>query len=162
MNHLGPKIVGLSLVLIAGMATVGLAGAQGGHDDATPAPKAEAALPAKTEEQLPATADGVWQAIDLKTAELGKTIQRGSLREVHHLAYAVRDLVAALPERSKSLPAEKQAKVQSGVKFVSTLADRLDASGDAGDKAAAQANYEKLMNVLDGLRANYLGDKAKK
>lgn len=151
MNHLTLKSVGLSLVLIGGVTTVGLA---------APAPKAEAARGAKTEEQLPPTADGVWQAIDQKTAELGKTIQSGSLGEVHHLAYAVRDLVTALPERSKSLPADKLAKVQSSVKFVSTLADRLDASGDAKDKAAAQADYEKLMKVLDGLRVNYSGNSA--
>jgi len=143
------------------MATVGLASAQGGHDDAAPAPKVGAAPSAKAEERLPATADGVWQAIDQKIVELGKTIQSGSLGEVHHLAYAVRDLVAALPERSKSLPADKLARVQGIVKFVSTLADRLDASGDARDKAATQANYEKLMKVLDGLRAHYSGNRTK-
>lgn len=145
-----------ALALTAGMAACGLAGAHGdeSHNPAaaqksTPASEAKAATP------IPATAGATWQAIEAKTAELGKSIQSGSLADVHHLAYAIRDLVAALPEQSQSLSADKLAKVKGSAKFVATLAHRLDASGDANDKAGAQANYEKLMKVLADLRANY-------
>lgn len=161
MKPLTLKNIVSSLVLIGGTAAYGLASAHGDHHDAAPAPKAEAASAAKESEQIPATADGIWQAIDAKTAKLGKAIQSGALADVHHLAYAVRDLVAALPERSKSLPADKQAKVQGSVKFVATLADRLDKSGDANNKADAQSQYEKLMKVLEGLRANYSASPSK-
>ena len=155
MKHLTLKNIGSSLVLVTGMTVYGLASGQGDKpSDATPAAP-QAAAGAKAEQPIPATVDGIWQAIDQKTAELQKTIQGGALNDVHHLAFAVRDLVAALPERSKSLSADQQAKVKSNVKFVATLADRLDASGDANDKAASQANYDKLMKVLQSLRANY-------
>lgn len=123
-------------------------------------PKPAAAnLPAKTAVKptaaLPATAAGIWQAIDVKSAQLTKTIHSGKLGDVHHQAFAIRDLVNALPARSLDLPTDKQAKVKSGVKFVTTLADRLDASGDANDKAASQANFDKLLAVLKNIRSNY-------
>jgi hypothetical protein len=103
----------------------------------------------------PSTSAGIWQAIDSKTAELAKTIQSGKLTDVHHVAFAIRDLVATLPDHSSELSADKLAKVKAGVKFVATLADRLDASGDANDKAGAQDNADKLAGVLKSLRANY-------
>jgi hypothetical protein len=120
------------------------------------APKAGAPAEAETPMQIPAGgADVIWQAVDKKNAELQTAIQSGSLGEVHHMAFAIRDLVAALPERSNSLSADQQTKVQASVKFVATLADRLDASGDANDKTGAQDNYGKLAGVLKDLRANY-------
>lgn len=114
-----------------------------------------AAAVAKETATMPATAAGVWQSIDVTSTQLAKTIRSSNLGEVHHQAFAIRDLVAALPSRSMALPADKQAKIKSGVKFVAILADRLDASGDANDKAATQANFEKLTAVLKNLRSNY-------
>ena len=104
---------------------------------------------------IPATIEGIWHAIDAKSAELKKTITAGKLDEVHHQAFAIRDLVAALPARSSSLPAEKLAKVQGGVKFVATLAERLDATGDANDLAGTKQNYDKLIALLESMRSRY-------
>jgi hypothetical protein len=108
-----------------------------------------------TKVAIPDTSVGIWQAIDAKSAALQKTIDAGSLADVHHEAFAIRDLVAALPTHSTSLPAEKLAKVSSGVKFVATLATRLDATGDAKDMAGTKQNYAQLMAVLASLRLNY-------
>ena len=116
---------------------------------ATQGPEAEGASL-----QIPDTADGIWQAIDQQSAALKASIQSGSLKDVHHMAFAIRDLVAALPAHSPTLPAEDQSKLQGEVKFVATLADRLDATGDANDKAGAQANYDKLVTVLNGITRN--------
>ena len=122
-------------------------------------PPAEAPVPAVTvvaeegdeELAIPETADGIWQAIDGKSAELKASIDSGSLANVHHQAFAIRDLVSALPAHSPSLSTEDQTKLEGEVKFVATLAGRLDETGDAGDKAASQANYDKLVAVLDGI-----------
>lgn len=103
---------------------------------------------------IPATAAEIWTKIDAEVAALDKTVASGALDEVHHYAFAIRELVAALPERSKSLPADKLAKVQSNVKFVATLAQRLDAAGDANDKTATQSGIAQLKKVLAGIRAN--------
>ncbi len=113
------------------------------------APAIEAEAEAAT--AIPDTADATWQAIDAKNVELKTMIASGSLGNVHHLAFAIRDLVAALPAKQPAMTADDQAKLASDAKFVAILAERLDASGDAGDRAAAQADYDKLVAVLNGI-----------
>lgn len=109
----------------------------------------------ETSVQIPATSSAIWQAIDQQVVALSKAIQTGVFDEVHHRAFAIRDLVAALPARSSALPPEKLAQVKSNVKFVATLAQRLDATGDAKDKAGTESNFEKLKTVLKSIRLNY-------
>ncbi len=163
MNIRSLTILVSSLVLLGGISGCGSRNAPANQDAATAtveSPKANApkteATPAETPTQIPAgDSDSVWQAIDQKNTELGKTIEKGKLDDVHHMAFAIRDLVAALPSRSSTLSADQQVKVQGSVKFVATLADRLDASGDANDKAATRENYDKLTAVLKDLRADY-------
>ena len=104
---------------------------------------------------IPATSEAIWKAIDAQSAELKKTIDAGALEEVHRHAFAIRDLAAALPDRSTTLAADKLGKVKGGVKFVSTLAQRLDSSGDAKDAAGTRQHYAKLLTVLESMRANY-------
>ena len=105
--------------------------------------------------KVPATIDGIWAAIDQHSAELDKDIQTGILDEVHHQAFAIRDLTAALPALSQSLAADKLAQLNSNLKFVATLAQRLDATGDAGDRVGTQANFAKLKKVLEEMRVIY-------
>ena len=119
------------------------------------AEKPDAATP------IPATSEAVWQSIDKETERLATVIQTGKLDEVHHHAFAIRDLVAALSTRSGNMPAEKLAQVKANTKFVATLAARLDTAGDAKDKAATEANFQKLKDVLKTIRANYSGSTQK-
>lgn len=118
-----------------------------------------AVIPAQASEgapvQIPAASTAVWQAIDQQTSALSKAIQTGVFDEVHHRAFAIRDLVAALPSRSASLPPEKLAQVKANVQFVATLAQRLDDTGDAKDKAGTESNFKKLQGVLSVMRADY-------
>lgn len=118
-------------------------------------PLAQAAEKAGAQVQIPASSAGIWQAIDEEVEQLDVLIRSGKFEEVHHHAYAIRDLAAALPARSASLPADKLAQVKANNKFVATLAGRLDATGDAKDKAGTGSNFEKLKSVLKALRANY-------
>ena len=113
------------------------------------AEKPDAATP------IPATSAAVWQSIDKEIERLATVIQTGKLDEVHHHAFAIRDLAAALPARSGNMPAEKLAQVKANIKFVAALAVRLDSAGDAKDKAATEANFQKLKDVLKTMRANY-------
>lgn len=141
MKHLTRITIALALALSGGLA-IGHIAMAGGTEAAAKSTSAEITM-------------GIWQAIDAKSAALKKTIDAGKLEEVHHEAFAIRDLVAALPAHSTSLSADKLAKVRDGVKFVATLAARLDATGDAKDLAGTQQNYAKLMTVLASLRSNY-------
>jgi hypothetical protein len=56
---------------------------------------------------------------------------------------------------------DQQGKVREDVRFVATLAERLDASGDAKDMPGTQANYDKLVSILKDLRTNDPGNAAK-
>jgi Cu/Ag efflux pump CusA len=104
---------------------------------------------------IPDTPAAIWQLIDKETDETTKAIQAGALKDLHHHAYTIRDLVAALPDHSKSLPADKVTKVKADSKFVATLAQRLDTAGDSNNKAASISNFDKLKDVLKSIRANY-------
>ena len=117
-------------------------------------PLAHAAEKAVAQVQIPATSEAIWRSIDKETAILDTLIRTGKLEELHHHAFAIRDLVAALPSRSGALPAEKIAQIKTSGKFVATLAERLDAAGDAKDKAGAASNLLKLKGVLKTIRAN--------
>jgi hypothetical protein len=117
------------------------------------------AEPAEAKIAIPASASGIWQAIDGHLAELRGAITSGKLASVHVHAYAVRDLVRALPTHSKDLSAEALDKVKGESKFVDTLAERLDHTGDANDKPGTQANLQKLEGILKLLRAQYPDEK---
>ena len=116
---------------------------------------AYAAEKAVTQVQIPTTSKAIWRSIDKEAELLDILIQAGKFDEVHHRAFAIRDLVEALPARSGSLPADKLAQVKSNVQFIDTLAQRLDATGDARDKAGTESNFKKLQGVLSATRADY-------
>lgn len=115
------------------------------------------ALAADTEAAtpIPATSAEIWKAIDVHMNELHMAINQGKLNTVHQHAFAVRDLVRALPTHSAALSPAALAKVKTQGKFVDTLAERLDQSGDSGDKAATEDNTHKLEAVLKTIRAQY-------
>lgn len=108
---------------------------------------------AETESKIaiPATADGIWKAVDQEMATLSQLIADKKLATLHEHAYAVRDLVAALPAHVK-LSAADQEKLGSDEKFIAALASRLDQSGDSGDQAGAQSNYDKLKGVIANIQ----------
>lgn len=108
---------------------------------------------------IPATADAIWQAIESNLAQLHGALSSGKLETVHIHAYAVRDLVRALPTHSTTLSADALRKVKAEGKFVDTIAERMDQTGDAKDKAGTQANLLKLEGVLKLLRAQYPNSK---
>ena len=104
---------------------------------------------------IPATTPDIWKAIDGHVKELHSDIDKGALKNVHAHAFAIRDLVLALPTHSSGLSTEALAKVTEQGKFVATLASRLDETGDANDKPGTQANFTKLEGVLKTIRDNY-------
>jgi lipopolysaccharide export LptBFGC system permease protein LptF len=105
--------------------------------------------------QIPDTVAGILQAVQTDETELGKTIAAKKLEDVHHLAFAIRDLVNALPEKSKDLDSEKLGKLKANAKFVASLADRLDKSGDDKDQAGTEANFKKLQDLLKQIESLY-------
>lgn len=95
--------------------------------------------------QIPDTLDGIWKEIHKHHQELGETIKAKKLGDVHHHAFAIRDLAKALPAK---VPAEHKKHIENLVKRVSQIAEDLDQSGDAGDQAKTETNCKKLDKVL--------------
>lgn len=119
------------------------------------APIAVRAAAAEQATPIPATSAEIWKAIDMHLTELHAVIATGVLKTVHEHAFAIRDLVRALPSHSPGLTPDALAKVKAQVPFVDTLATRLDQTGDANDKPGTEANTTKLEKVLKDIRANY-------
>lgn len=109
----------------------------------------------KEQQKIPEKAEDIWKAIDTEVSALKQSIDKNELKNVHHHAFSIRDLVNALPEHSPMLSADQIKQVKANAKFVATLADRLDESGDKNDKNGTQANFEKLKKVLETLRKQY-------
>ncbi len=105
--------------------------------------------------EIPATAAGIWQAVLTHETALGKLVAEKKLDKVHEFAFAIRDLVNALPGKSADLPADKLAKVKTNAKYVVDLADRLDKAGDANDQAATAVSFTKLQGILKTIAAQY-------
>ena len=95
--------------------------------------------------KVPDTLDGIWAEIHSHHKELADTVKSKKLEDVHHHAFAIRDLAKGLPAK---VPAEHKKHIENMVKKLSQLADDLDKSGDAGDQAKTEANLKKLDSLL--------------
>ena len=101
---------------------------------------------------IPETAPAIWTEINKHQGELAATVQAKKLADVHHHAYAIRDLVAALPAKA---PADKKARVEGASKNMAALAEKLDAAGDNNKQADAEAGLKQLDALLKQLKAQF-------
>jgi hypothetical protein len=101
------------------------------------------------------TLGGLWKTVKAREADLSDLIRTKQLEKVHEVAFAIRDAVAGMPEKSGQLPADQQAKLKGNAKYVATLAERLDAAGDAKDQTATEAGFKQLQSVLGAIEALY-------
>jgi hypothetical protein len=147
---------GIAFVLMIGVIAPpepGLAGEEhGAHHD-----MAEKGKPVAGTETL----GGLWRAVKAREGELNNIIAAKELGKVHEVAFAIRDLVAVLPEKSGQLSAEQQVTLKGNVKYVATLAERLDAAGDAKSQSAVESNFKQLRSVLGAIEGLYPPDALK-
>ncbi len=94
---------------------------------------------------IPETAAGILKEVNHHEQELSETIAAKKLEDVHHHAFAIRDLANGLPAK---VAADKKARVEGSVKNIAKLAEDLDKTGDANDQAGTEANLKKLDGVL--------------
>jgi len=96
-----------------------------------------------------------WGAIKSLRLELDGLLASGKLEKVHHIAYAIRDLVAGMPDISSGLSGEGMADLRVEVQVVRRLASRLDEAGDAGDSAKVKSLAARLDTELGKIAALY-------
>ena len=99
------------------------------------------------------TAGEIWTQINDEQTKLATTIQNGQLKDVHHLAFAIRDLVVALAAKANTASPATAAKVNSMVEQVKASATKLDELGDAGNLSGTQAEFAKLQTVLAAIKS---------
>lgn len=116
-------------------------------------------ITAETQLVIPKTSTKIWEEIDNQITQLNEIIQNKQLEKVHLHAYAIRDLVNALLEHSPELKQDQIKLLNQQIKFIDTLAERLDKSGDDNDLVATQDNLKKIKNILATLRENYPSEK---
>ncbi|HCE5637922.1 TPA: transporter [Legionella pneumophila] len=104
---------------------------------------------------IPSTIPAIWKAIDEQAVSINQALKDNQLTSIHEHAFAIRDLVNALPALSKDLSEEQKKILQTTLSYVGQLATRLDKTGDANDKEGTQANWDKLEKILSQLRALY-------
>lgn len=95
----------------------------------------------------------IWTQIAGEQTKLAAAIQNGQLKDVHHLAFGIRDLVAALAGQAKAATPANATKLDSMVEQVKASATKLDELGDAGNLSGTQAEYAKLQSVLSAIKA---------
>lgn len=94
---------------------------------------------------VPGTVDGIMAAIQKAHGELAEVVKSKKLADVHHKAFAIRDLANALPAK---VAADKKARVEGSVKNIAKLAEDLDKTGDDNNQAGTEANLKKLDGVI--------------
>jgi len=81
------------------------------------------------------------------------------LSEAHDHAFAIRDLVKALPER---IAAENKTKAEESAKEIAKLAADIDKSGAAGAQKATEENVKKMDGAIKALEAKLKPAEGKK
>ncbi|WP_412755158.1 transporter [Legionella pneumophila] len=141
MKGINKNVVNLFSVLVVFLALVSPLHAATNNDE-----KAQA---------IPTTIPAIWEAIDEHASAIDKAITNNQLDTIHHHAFAIRDLVKALPGLSKNLSEEQLKNLQQNISYTEQLAKRLDKTGDANDKEGTKVNWQKLQKVLEQIRATY-------
>jgi hypothetical protein len=95
----------------------------------------------------------IWTQIDAEKSKLSSAIQSGELKDVHHLAYRIRDLAVALTDKAAANTPAMAPRVNGMVEQLRTSASELDKLGDAGDRSGAQTEFAKLSAILDAIRS---------
>ncbi len=104
---------------------------------------------------IPATAGEIWAKVKEKHQELHQLMADKKLAEVHKVAFAIRDYVAAMPKKSSNLSKVKMATLKTEVKLIARLASMLDEAGDSGNAAKVKSLAVRLDKELKKIEALY-------
>ena len=101
--------------------------------------------------KIPATVNEIWKEIEKQQDKLTKVVAAKDLGEAHDHAFAIRDLVKALPAK---VPAEVKTKAEAGATEITKIAADIDKSGAAKAQKATEANVKKMHEAIATLRTN--------
>ncbi len=102
--------------------------------------------------KIPETTEGILKEITTEQTKLKETIEAKKLGDVHHHAFAIRDLAAALPAKAA---ADKKSAVESTSKNIAKLAGDLDEAGDSGKQSACESGLKKMDALIKMLSSKF-------
>jgi hypothetical protein len=100
--------------------------------------------------KIPAAVADIWKEIHKQQARLVSTVAKKDLGEAHDHAFAIRDLVKALP--GKIAPENKTA-AEAAAKEITKLAAEIDRSGAARAQKATEAGVKQMGEAVLALEA---------
>jgi len=109
--------------------------------------------------KIPASVEDIWKAIHKQQTKLVSVVAEKDLGEAHDHAFAIRDLVKALPAK---VPAEHKPTAEASAKKITKLAADIDKSGAAGAQKATEANVKKMGEAILALQTKLQPNEAKK
>lgn len=109
--------------------------------------------------KIPATVEEIWKAIHKQQGKLVSVVAKKDLGEAHDHAFAIRDLVKALPAKVST---EDKSKAEAGAKEITKIAADIDKSGAAGAQKATEANVKKMGETIIALQIKLQPSEAKK
>ena len=118
------------------------------------APTGEAAEQGEAGKKItPAGSIGeIWAQIASEQKHLSDAIENGQLKDVHHLAFGIRDLVMALVDKATASSPGAARKLKGLAEQVNASAGKLDELGDAGNLSGTQAEFDKLSTILNTIK----------
>ena len=100
---------------------------------------------------IPATVEDIWKEIQKQQVKLTSVVAEKDLGEAHDHAFAIRDLVKALPAK---VAAESKIKAEEGAKEITRIAADIDKSSAAQAQKATEANLKKMDTAIAALQTN--------
>ena len=101
--------------------------------------------------KIPATVEEIWKEIHKQQGKLTSVVAKKDLGEAHDHAFAIRDLVKALPAK---VPTENKTKTEKAAKEIAKIAADIDKSGAAKAQKATEANVKKMDTAIAALQAS--------
>lgn len=102
--------------------------------------------------EIPDTVDGIFAEVTEHLEMLEKTVTDKKLDAVHELAFEIRDLLLALPDKTKDLASDKKTALADALKKIKQEAGLLDKYGDAGDATQTKSVLGKFKTDIEAIR----------
>lgn len=110
--------------------------------------------------KIPDKATEILKAVDEHVRELDEVVAGGKLDQVHELAFSVRDMLAALPEKLHELPKDVSTTLDTSLGKIRQQAELLDKYGDSGNAAQTKAVLVKFKAEIDSIKKQTAGHMA--
>jgi hypothetical protein len=98
--------------------------------------------------KIPEKVEDVWKEIHKHKKLLGEVVEKKDLGEAHDHAFAIRDLVKALPGKVQT---DSKSKAEESSKEITKIAAAIDKSGAARAQKTTEDNVKKMNDAIAAL-----------